>query len=103
MPCFNVLSSKTRTMSASDLAKEKLVLIDWIIRNEKASQIKSLSDFVHKMDNDSKESLKIAGYRAKGIPVTFSQLHQYVMDSLEEIENGKFISLEQLEHDSDQW
>jgi hypothetical protein len=90
-------------MSTTDHAREKIMIIDWILRQEKSQNIKLFADLIEKLDKESAQSVKVVGYRAKGISVTWSQLLERVKDSMEEIESGKSISLDALEQESDKW
>jgi hypothetical protein len=90
-------------MSATDNAREKIQIIDWIIRQENAGNLKAISELIQRIEKDSAESVRIVGYKAKGGPVTMSQLILNVKDSLDEIARGESITLENLENDSDQW
>lgn len=90
-------------MSATDFAKEKLQIIDWVIRQEGSQNLKAVSDIIQRLEKESAESIRIIGYRAKGVPVTMNQLLASVKESLDEIARGEAITLEKLEHDSDQW
>jgi hypothetical protein len=90
-------------MSATDFAKEKLQIIDWILKQENSQNLKAVADIIQRLEKESAESIRIIGYRAKGIPVTLNQLLASAKDSLDEIARGEAISLEKLEHDSDQW
>lgn len=90
-------------MSVTDSAKEKLLIIDWVLRQEKSQNLKAMSEMIAQIDRDSADSVKVIGYRAKGLSVTFSQLVSSIKDSIQEIEENKVISLDDLEHESDQW
>jgi hypothetical protein len=90
-------------MSATDNAREKIQIIDWIIRQENTSNLKAISELIQRIEKESAESVRIVGYKAKGVPVTMSQLILNVKDSLDEIARGESITLENLENDSDQW
>lgn len=90
-------------MSATDYAREKIQIIDWIIRQENANNLKAVSEFIQRMEKESAESVRIVGYRAKGVAVTLNQLIVSIQSSLDEIARGEEISLENLEQDSDQW
>jgi hypothetical protein len=90
-------------MSATDFAKEKLLIIDWVLRQDNSQNLKTLSDIINRLEKESAESVRIIGYRAKGIPITLNQLISAVKDSLDEIQRGEEISLDKLEHESDQW
>jgi len=90
-------------MTNQDLSKEKLLLIEWIIRQDKLQALKSVIDHVQRMDKESSDSAKVAGYRARGLRVTASELVESIRHSLLEIEKGHTITLDQLEQESDQW
>jgi hypothetical protein len=88
---------------ATDLSKEKLQLIEWILKQEKASCLKSISELIVKIENQSADSSKIVGYRSKGLRVTKAELIKSINESLGQIQENKLVDLEKVEHDSDQW
>jgi hypothetical protein len=88
---------------ASDLSKEKLQLIEWILKQEKASCLKSISDLIVRLENQSADSSKIVGYRSKGLRVTKAELIKSISESLAQIEENKLVDLDAVERDSDQW
>jgi hypothetical protein len=90
-------------MSVTDNAKEKIQIIDWVIKQENLQNLKAVSELILRMDKESVESVRIVGYRSKGIAVTMSQLIVSVKDALDEMARGEEITLENLEQDSDQW
>ncbi len=90
-------------MSQSDFAKEKLMLIEWIVRQDKIQNLKSVTTFIESMDKESSDSAKVAGYRHKGIKVTMAQLKESIAESVRQIESGEVIPFENLEQDSDRW
>ncbi len=88
---------------AIDLSKEKLQLIEWILKQEKPSTLKSISDLIAKLENQSADSSKIVGYRSKGLRVTKAELIKSISESLAQIEENKIVDIESIERDSDQW
>jgi hypothetical protein len=88
---------------AADLSREKLLLIEWVVKQESAHPIKALSRMVHDIDKETSDSNRLAGYRSRGLRVSTGQLVESIRHSLEEIANGDSVSLDRLEQDSDQW
>jgi hypothetical protein len=88
---------------ATDLSKEKLQLIEWILKQEKASCLKSISDLIVRLENQSADSSKIVGYRSKGLRVTKAELIKSISESLTQIEENKLVDLDTVERNSDQW
>lgn len=90
-------------MSIADSNKEKLAAIEWILKQDNPQQLKAVSDLIQKIDKDTLEATKIAGYRPKGLAVLTLQLKESILESLKEIENQQYISIDRLEQESDQW
>ncbi|MBX7051877.1 MAG: hypothetical protein K1X54_07565 [Flavobacteriales bacterium] len=90
-------------MSITDLAKDKVILIDWILKQEKAQNLKSLLQLTESIDNETANLSRNAGYRGKGIPVSMSQLRTNFAEAISQIERGEFKSLEDVEQESDKW
>ena len=90
-------------MSIADINKEKLVAIEWILKQDNPQHVKTISNLIQKIERDALEATKIAGYRPKALPVLTSQLKESILLSLKEIENQQYISIDRLEQESDQW
>jgi hypothetical protein len=90
-------------MSITDLAKEKIILIDWILKQEKTQNIKAVSQLIDKLDKEADHLSRTAGYRGKGIPVSMAQLQSNLKHALEQIQQGAFKTLDEVENESDKW
>jgi|GEM_PF-1266914 hypothetical protein len=90
-------------MNPLDNAKEKLSLIDWIVKQDKLQQLKAVATFIESLDKESTDSAKVVGYRHKGAKVTMAQLKERIAESVRLIEKNQVVSFESLEQDSDRW
>lgn len=96
-------TNNLQAMSTSDFAKEKLILVDWILHQDKLSNLKAISLLIETIDQEKSDSVMIEGYRAKGVSCTTTQLKDSIIESMKEIESMEFISLDRLEQESDLW
>ena len=88
---------------ASDITKEKLALIEWIVRQDKPAALKPLLDALAQVDKDTEDINRIVGYRSRGVRVTRKQLVDSLIEGIKALESEKLISLDQIEQESDQW
>jgi hypothetical protein len=88
---------------ATDLNKEKLALIEWIVRQEKPAALKPLLDALAQVDKETEDINRIVGYRSRGVRVTRKQLVDSLIEGIRNLDSEKLISLDQIEQESDQW
>ncbi|MFN0031557.1 MAG: hypothetical protein ACKVOR_05305 [Flavobacteriales bacterium] len=88
---------------AADIHREKLQLIEWILKQEKMAMLKPLHDAIAAMDRDTDDAGRVVGYRARGLRVTRKQLVDSIRMALDELDEVPLITLESLEQDSDKW
>lgn len=62
-----------------------------------------LISLVYSMIKSDKESNDIVGHRANGEPLTKFQLISDVLEAEREIERGNFLSIDDLEKESENW
>jgi hypothetical protein len=90
-------------MSITDLAKDKIVLIDWILKQEKSHNLKAVLQLTENIDQEAANLARNAGYRGKGIPVSMSQLKANLLLAIAQVERGEAKSLDEVEQESDKW
>ena len=88
---------------AADIYREKLQLIEWIVKQEKMASLKLLSEIMAGMDRAAEDEGRVVGYRARGLRVTRSQLVDVLHKALADLDKSKLVSLETLEQESDKW
>lgn len=86
-----------------DINNDKIELIEWIINQEDANQLKKLKTLITELDSDSQDINKVVGQTTKGVRVTKQMLVQKIMQSLKDIENNQLIDIEDLEQESEKW
>lgn len=86
-----------------DINNDKIELIEWIINQEDANQLKRLKTLITEWDSDSQDINKVVGQTTKGVRVTKQMLVQKIMQSLKDIENNQLIDIEDLEQESEKW
>ena len=86
-----------------NIPKEKLRLIEWIVKETNEENLAEVTAFVERLSQDSDLAAKIMGFRRRGVPVTWQQMKESLHDSIQVCLNGGAISLETLEKESDTW
>lgn len=86
-----------------DINNDKIELIEWIINQEDANQLKRLKTLITELDSDSQDINKVVGQTTKGVRVTKQMLVQKIMQSLKDIENNQLMDIEDLEQESEKW
>ncbi|MDN3688914.1 hypothetical protein [Cyclobacterium jeungdonense] len=80
-----------------DIKAEKLYLIEQLARLEDIEIIHQIKDIL------SSQKEPIAGYKPGGGPITRSELVARARDSNKAIKEGRVISIEELEKESENW
>jgi len=62
-----------------------------------------IDEMYEKMHSRLEGDEVIVGYRASGMPITKSQFVQDIKEAERQIERGEFVSLEDLEKESEEW
>lgn len=88
---------------ATDINKEKLALIEWIIKQDKYASLKPVLDAIAQVDKETENINRIVGYRSRGVRVTRKQLIDSLMEGIKALDKEELISLDRLEQESDQW
>jgi hypothetical protein len=86
-----------------NIPKEKLRLIEWIVKETNEENLAEVSAFVERLSQDSNLAAKVMGYRRRGVPVTWQQLKETLQISIHDCVNGNCVSLDTLEKESDTW
>jgi hypothetical protein len=86
-----------------NIPKEKLRLIEWIVKESNEENLAEVSAFVERLSQDTNLAAKVMGYRRRGVPVTWQQMKDTLQVSIEECINGNAVSLDSLEKESDTW
>jgi hypothetical protein len=85
------------TYREMDIKAEKLYLIEQLARLEDTRIIQQIKDLL------SSQSEPIVGYKPGGEPITKSELMARAKASNKAIEEGRVISIEDLEKESENW
>ncbi len=88
---------------ASEIQKDKLQIIEWIVSQDKLSALKPLKDAIAAMEKDKEDTNEIVGYLSHGVRVTRKQLVQTLLDSVNNLDEKSLIKLEEIEQQSDKW
>ena len=86
-----------------DIQKEKLAIIEWVVKQEKSSSLSPILALIQKNDNQILDDNKLVGYRKPGRRINKKELIESIQASLEELMKGDIESLDQVEAESDQW
>ena len=86
-----------------NIPKEKLRLIEWIVKESNEENLAEVAAFVERLSQDSNLAAKIMGYRRRGVPVTWQQMKETLQASISSCVNGDCVSLDSLEKESDNW
>ncbi len=87
----------------AEISKEKLQLIEWILKQEKLAALKPLSEIIAAMERDTADSNRVVGYRSRGVRVTHKELVQSLALASNNLEEKTLLSLENIEVQSDKW
>jgi len=86
-----------------DIQKEKLAIIEWVVKQEKSSALSPILALIQKNDNQIIDDNKLVGYRKPGRRITKKELIESIKSSLDDLAKGDVHSLDQVEAESDQW
>ena len=91
------LSSKNQTLEDMDIQAEKLQLIEELARIQDIHIIEQIKQLLKKAHNP------IVGYEINGDPITRKELIKRIEESEIRIDNGEYITQEDLEKESGNW
>lgn len=78
----------------------KLKLVEWIVRQENTAPLKAVEKLISGMEKETAGMAQVLGFRAHGAKVTLSDF----IEQLRGLEkNNKQLTLEELEHQSENW
>lgn len=86
-----------------DIQKEKLAIIEWVVKQEKSSALSPILALIQKNDNQILDDNKLVGYRKPGRRINKKELIESIKASLDDLMKGNIESLDQVEAESDQW
>lgn len=86
-----------------NLDSRKMRLIEFIVAENEPEAIKQLEDLVHKITYDEVSRSKVIGSRPNGVRVIKSEFVECIQRTLIDVNNGEFISLEELDKRSGTW
>ncbi len=86
-----------------DINEEKLLLIEWILKQEKLSAIEKVKKVISDLDHEARDSSKIVGQTPKGSRVSKKMLVERLARSIQDFHSNGLISLDDLENQSEQW
>lgn len=86
-----------------NIPKEKLRLIEWVIRETNEENLAEVTAFVERLSQDSNLAAKVMGYRRRGVPVTWLQMKEALSRAIDDCVAGNCVSLDTLEKESDTW
>lgn len=86
-----------------DIQKEKLAIIEWVVKQEKSSSLSPILALIQKNDNQILDDNKLVGYRKPGRRINKKELIESIKASLDDLIKGNIESLDQVEAESDQW
>lgn len=86
-----------------DIQKEKLAIIEWVVKQEKSSSLSPILALIQKNDNQILDDNKLVGYRKPGRRINKKELIESIKSSLDDLMKGDIESLDQVEAESDQW
>ncbi|MFO0360997.1 MAG: hypothetical protein ACK500_04160 [Flavobacteriales bacterium] len=86
-----------------DLSGEKLQIIEWVTRQDKAGSLLKVLSLIGQLDNETVDGARIMGYRKGGAIVRGKELSDSLSEGLEDMKNGNLISMDQIESESEQW
>lgn len=85
------------------MEKDKLAIIEWVLKQEKASSLSPLLKLIQQTDEKVLDDNKLVGFRKPGRRMTKKELIESIRLSLNELASNDLISLDELEQESDQW
>lgn len=86
-----------------DLNLRKLRLIEFILQEHDADSIARMEELAHRIDYDEDSKTKIIGFRTNGMAVIKSDFLKSIQDTLNEVNEGKFKTFDELVSESENW
>lgn len=81
----------------------KLRLIEFILQEHNTESLRRLEELVVRIAYDEDSKTKIIGFQPNALPVYKSDFLDAIIASVKEVESGSFSTLDQVEHQSENW
>ena len=86
-----------------DINLRKVRLIEFILQEHAHEAIRQFEELTVRIAYDEDSKTKIIGYRPNSIPVIKSEFLDAIVQSLREVNDGSFYTVDQLEKESETW
>ncbi len=86
-----------------DINLRKLRLIEFILQEHNTESLRRLEELVVRIAYDEDSKTKIIGFQPNAVPVFKSDFLDAIIASVKEVESGSFTTLDQVEHQSENW
>jgi len=86
-----------------NLSAEKLHIIDWVVRQDKAGTLQKVIAMIGELENETIDSMRVVGYRKGGVVVTGKDLAATLAEGMAAYRENNVRSLDEVESESEQW
>jgi hypothetical protein len=90
-------------MNKMDLNQEKIDIISWTLKEVEETSLRQMKELISEIEYDRTSDTKLIGYRMSGAKVFKSQFIQEIRQSERGVANGEFLTLDDLEKQSESW
>ena len=86
-----------------DLHLRKLRLIEFILQEHNEESIERLEELTYRISYDEDSKTKVIGFRPNGVAVIKSDFLADIIETMKSVNEGSFITLEELDKRSENW
>ncbi|WP_306643787.1 hypothetical protein [Sanyastnella coralliicola] len=86
-----------------DLHLRKLRLIEFILQEHDEESIERLEELTYRISYDEDSKTKVIGFRPNGVAVIKSDFLADIIETMKSVNEGNFITLEELDKRSENW
>ena len=86
-----------------DLHLRKLRLIEFILQEHDEESIERLEELTYRISYDEDSKTKVIGFRPNGVAVIKSDFLADIIETMKSVNEGSFITLEELDKRSENW
>lgn len=90
-------------MNKMNLNQEKIDIISWTLKEVEEASLIQMKELISEIEYNRTSDAKLIGYRTNGAKVFKSQFIQEIRQSERGVAHGEFLTLDDLEKQSESW
>ena len=90
-------------MNKEDLQQAKLDIISWIVNESNETVLGQIQELIDDIEYERTSDTKVIGFGINGVKIFKSEFVRCIRQSERGLKNGEFLSVEDLEKQSETW